>query len=59
MKLENLSEFFAISNKDLFKPKWVREMKGIDIVRRDWSEITRIIGAEVLDRILKGDKENL
>jgi len=27
-------------------------MKGIDIVRRDWSELTRIYGNKVLDLIL-------
>jgi DNA polymerase alpha subunit A len=35
--------------------------KGIDIVRRDWSEITRRVGREVLEMVLdeKKDKENL
>lgn len=36
-------------------------MKGIDIVRRDWSDIAKIAGNQVLDKILdmKTDKDNL
>ena len=51
MKLDNLNDYFTMP-KDKFQERWVREMKGIDIVRRDWSEITRKIGKEILDRIL-------
>jgi len=35
--------------------------KGIDIVRRDWSEISKLVGHYILDLILdmKTDKDNL
>lgn len=58
MKLENLGE---VQNNFMVKKNWVKEMKGIDIVRRDWSEISKIVGHHVLDLILdmKTDKDNL
>ena len=58
MKLENLGEVqYNLQAKKI----WVAEKKGIDIVRRDWSEISKKAGNYVLDLILdmKTDKENL
>ena len=38
--------------------KFTREMKGLDIVRRDWCVISKELGSQVLDLILSGrDKE--
>lgn len=58
LKLENLPDFFTCENKEAFQPKWYTEMKGLDLVRRDWSDISRNTGKEVLNIILKGGEES-
>ena len=49
LKLENLSD---IINKISQEPKFTREMKGLDIVRRDWSEISKKASDFALEQIL-------
>lgn len=58
LKLENLADFFVMEKKALFVPKWYTEMKGLDLVRRDWSDISRKTGKEILEIILMGGEEN-
>lgn len=36
-----------------------REIKGLDMVRRDWCDLSRDIGTHVLDRILAGEKQTV
>jgi DNA polymerase alpha subunit A len=34
--------------------KIIREMKGLDMVRRDWCPLSKSVGNYVLDQILSG-----
>lgn len=35
-------------------PFFVLEIKGIDLVRRDWCDLSKNIGKLVLDELIKG-----
>lgn len=52
LKMEN---FENIMKNPSLKPIWKKEIKGLDIVRRDWSNISRKVGNDILDIILKED----
>ncbi|KRX02811.1 Ribonuclease H-like domain [Pseudocohnilembus persalinus] len=52
LKMEN---FENIMKNPSLKPIWKKEVKGLDIVRRDWSNISRKVGNDILDIILKED----
>jgi DNA polymerase alpha subunit A len=34
--------------------KVVKEMKGLDMVRRDWCNLSKVVGNFVLDQIMSG-----
>ena len=51
LKLNNL-DAIRYDTKNQVEPEWIKEMKGIDIVRRDWCDLTRIIGHQILDFVL-------
>ena len=40
------------------KSKIERELKGVDLVRRDWSPLSKSTGSKILDFILSGKSEN-
>ncbi|XP_015788269.1 DNA polymerase alpha catalytic subunit [Tetranychus urticae] len=55
MLLLKKKKYAAISiSRDRNSIKTTREMKGLDIVRRDWSLIARKVGGIILDEILSG-----
>jgi DNA polymerase alpha subunit A len=37
----------------------VRHVKGLDMVRRDWCELSRTVGSNLLDMIMSGDKDGV
>lgn len=49
LKLDNFDKIML--NNEL-APVWKREEKGLDLVRRDWCELSRKAGNIVLDKIL-------
>ncbi|KAK4336832.1 hypothetical protein RND71_043652 [Anisodus tanguticus] len=46
----------VVATKENNQIKFTKEVKGLDIVRRDWSVIARKVGEQVLDEILSFDK---
>ena len=54
-KLQNLDE--VQKNLDDRVAKFVIEKKGLDIVRRDWSGLTKRVGDHLVDVILDNNKE--
>jgi DNA polymerase alpha subunit A len=48
----------VIANKENGEIKFSKEVKGLDIVRRDWSVVARKTGEKVLDEILSFDKSS-
>ncbi|KAI1278482.1 DNA polymerase alpha catalytic subunit [Halotydeus destructor] len=46
----------TVDKKDPNKIHYTKELKGLDIVRRDWSVIAKLAGESVVDQILSVDK---
>lgn len=55
LKLDN---FGQIMQNPTERQLWKKEMKGLDIVRRDWSVISKKAGNEILDIILQDNLQN-
>jgi len=53
MKLENLADFMVPGNKNI-EPKFKQEVKGLDMVRRDWCPLSKNASYVVLREILSG-----
>ena len=50
LKLDNLGAI--LNSEDSNAVIWKKEMKGLDMVRRDWCELSKDAGNFVLDTIL-------
>lgn len=48
-------KYAALKVVDWANQKFERELKGLDIVRRDWCELAKGIGEKILMRILSGE----
>lgn len=46
---------YAALKEEIGKDVLTEEIKGLDIVRRDWSSVAKKIGKVVVNIILKGD----
>jgi DNA polymerase alpha subunit A len=54
-KLQNLDDIQK--SKDISKARFGIELKGLDIVRRDWSGITKNCGKDLVDLVLANDNK--
>lgn len=50
MKLANLADYLASPTATY--PKYVKECKGLDLVRRDWCDLSKQVGNSIVDIIL-------
>lgn len=50
MKLANLADYMAAPGET--EPKYVKECKGLDLVRRDWCDLSKYVGNQIVDIIL-------
>lgn len=50
-KLENLGDFFKVSQQKPI-PRFVMEIKGVDMVRRDWCGLSKNSSRYILEKIL-------
>jgi len=48
-------KYAALKVVDWEKKKFEREIKGLDVVRRDWCPLARGMGDEILTRVLSGE----
>lgn len=51
LKLENLAQIMANPNAI---PLFTKEIKGLDMVRRDWCNLSKTVSDFALDQILSG-----
>ena len=54
-KIVNLSDL--LMNPSL-EPKFVQELKGLDMVRRDWCDLSKNCSQKILDIILGGGNKD-
>ncbi|CEM06350.1 unnamed protein product [Vitrella brassicaformis CCMP3155] len=58
MLLLRKKKYACIKVKDYANQKFEREMKGIELVRRDWCPLVKDLGEKILDRILSRDPKD-
>lgn len=60
MVVDNYEELLNTENWSNLHPTEKLEIKGLDMIRRDWSGITKTTGTEILRQILmKGDRDSI
>mgnify|MGYP000679837499 CR=1 FL=1 len=60
MVVDNYEELLNAENWNNVHPTEKLEIKGLDMIRRDWSGITKTTGTEILRQVLmKGDRDSI